>query len=174
MKKFRIKAGSHYSSSLLYHFGITFKDKIACRAKFDKSCLYDLKNVNNYDINKLFGFSTTFFHHNQSARIGWRRHDDTSIEVVSYTYRDHNRVPETLLGIVKPDQVFTSTIAETEKEYIYTFHSEDVFTRITDHKKSDKVLFKYMLFPYFGGDQTAPHDMLIYLDWIKIKDTFGQ
>lgn len=166
MKKFRIKSGSHYSWGL-HHFGITFKKKIACRAKFDKSCQYDLKNVNNYDINKLFGFSTTFFHHNQSARIGWRRYNDHAIEVVTYSYSNGKVVPETVLGVVKPDQIFTCTIEDTEKEYVYTFYSEDMFTRTADNKKSDKVLFKYLLWPYFGGNQKAPHDMTIYLEWIK-------
>lgn len=173
MKKFCIKAGSHYSWGL-HHFGITFRDKIAFRAKFDKSCLYDLKNINNLDINKLFGFSTTFFHHNQSARIGWRRHDNESIEIVTYSYNDHKRVPETLLGIVKPDELFTCTIEDTESEYVYTFHSRHTFTRISDKKQPDKVLFKYLLFPYFGGDQEAPHDMVIYLKRIRKKDISGR
>ena len=167
MKKFKINIGSHYSWGL-HRFGITFKNKIAARAKFDASCLYDLKNINNLDINKLFGFSTTFFHHNQSARIGWRRHNDNSIEVLTYSYNNHKRVQQTLLGIVKPDQLFTCTIKDNETHYVYTFHSEDVFTTISDKKQSDKVLFKYMLWPYFGGDQEAPHEMLIHLELVKI------
>jgi hypothetical protein len=165
MKKFRINKNFHYSWGL-HHFGITFKNKIAFRAKFDKSCLYDLKNVNNYDINKLFGFSTTFFHHNQSARIGWRRHDDYSLEIVTYSYNNGDRVDETLLGIVKPNQVFTCTIEDTETHYKYTFYSNDEFNSVLDEKKKDKVLFKYLLWPYFGGNQTAPHDMIMYIERI--------
>jgi hypothetical protein len=167
MNKFLIKANSHHTWGL-HRFGITFKNKIAFRAKFSNDCLYDLKNVNNYDINKLFGFSTTLWHHNQSARVGWRRHDDTSIEVLTYSYNNHKRIDETLLGIVKPDQEFTCTIEDTESHYVYTYNDGDKFNKVSDPKLSDKVWFKYLLFPYFGGDQKAPHDMTIYLKRIKI------
>lgn len=165
MNKFTIKANTHYSWGW-HHLGFTFKNKIAFRAKFSNSCLYDLRNVNNYDINKLFGFSTSIWHHNQSARVGWRRHDNNSIEVVTYSYYNHVRVPETILGIVKPEQEFTCTIEDTESHYVYTYNEGDTFKKVEDHKLRDKVWFKYLLWPFFGGDQTAPHHMILYIERI--------
>jgi hypothetical protein len=164
MKEFHIKQNTHNTWGL-HHLGFTFKDKISFKAEFDESCLYDLESVNNLDINKLFGFSTTLWHHNQSARVGWRRHGDDSIELLTYSYDNKKRIYQTL-GIVKPDQEFTCTIEDIETHYVYTFNDGNTFKKVSDPKLGDKLWFKYFLWPYFGGDQTAPQNMLIYLERI--------
>ena len=73
-----------------------------------------------------------------------------------------------ILGSVEPDELFYCSIEDTEEEYIYTFRKgfdpEPVIK--TDPKKKDWFIFHYVLFPYFGGNKTAPHDMKIFLDKI--------
>lgn len=170
MKTYLIKKGNHYSNGRL-NFGLTFKKKISFRAKFDSSCLYGaLGNNDEYDINKLFGFSTTWFHHKQSGRVGWRCIDGKNIQLLTYSYnKGKSEISEhDILGIVEPDEMFYCTIEDTEKEYVYTFKRgfDNEVVRKTDVKQKDWFLFHYKLFFYFGGNQPAPHDMIVYLDEI--------
>ena len=168
VKTYHIKKGKHFAGGL--HFGFTFKKSVKFRASFAESCLYDLKTVDNYDINKLFGFSTTWFHHKQSARVGWRCLDGEHIQLLTYSYNDSKRAIEEadLLGEVVPNQWFTCEIIDLEDSYeyrfSYEFDTEKRFITGRDKKQSDWFLFHYLLFPYFGGNCTAPQDMKIYLE----------
>jgi hypothetical protein len=167
MKTYELKKGSHSASGL--HIGITFKKKIEFRCKFDDSCLYgELGNGDEYDINKLFGFSTTWWHHKQSGRVGWRCIDGETIQILTYSYNKGKRdiKEHDILGVVKPGELFYCTIEDTEKEYVYTFKKgfdEEVVTK-TDAKQKDWFFFHYLLFPYFGGNKPAPHNMKIHLE----------
>lgn len=167
MKKYVIEEGDHFSNHG-FHIGLTFKNRIRFKAKFDSSCVYDLKDKHgydhNYDINKLFGFSTTYNHHNQSGRVGWRCLDNKTIQLVTYTYNNHHRLPESILGTVNVGDEFECSIEDIETDYIYTlkYNGETVVTRTP--KQPDKVLFKYLLWPYFGGNNPAPHKMTIYIE----------
>jgi transposase-like protein len=167
MKTYIIKKGKHSASGL--NFGLTFRDKIKFRACFTESCLYDLHSNDNYDINKLFGFSTTSFHHIQSARVGWRCIDKKHIELLTYSYNDSKRAIDEadVLGKVLPNQWFTCEIIDKEDFYEYRFfleNNKDMTVNIAhDKKQKDWFLFHYLLFPYFGGNKTAPHDMKILL-----------
>lgn len=166
MKEYLIKKGKHYPTGL--HLGLSFTKYIHYECMFDESCLYDIDGVDKYDINKLFGFATTFHHHRQSARVGWRCIDGENIQLVTYSYNDGFREPhETdILGVVKPNEKFRCSIVDLEQSYLYTFKMSDG-TRETffhDAKKPDWFLFHYRLYPYFGGNKTAPHDMIIYLN----------
>jgi hypothetical protein len=165
MKKFLIKKGSHSSSG--FHFGFTFKDRISFEAKFDESCLYTIDDNDKYDVNKLFGFSTTIFHHKQSARLGWRCLDGSNIQLLTYSYNDSKRDLKDLDVIceVKPDQLFFAEIIDLEDKYEYrVFLDTDDFIIKHDKKKKDWMPFHYFLFPYFGGNKTAPHDMKIFIE----------
>lgn len=165
MKKFLIEKGKHSAKG--WNVGLTLSRKLSFRAKLDDSCLYHFGDVDDYDINKLFGFSTTWFHHKQSARVGWRC-SGNKFDIVTYSYNNGVRSikDSDLLGTVEPGEVFYCTIEDTESEYIYTFQKgfdEHILTR-SDPKKKDWFFFHYLLFPYFGGNRVAPYDMSIYID----------
>lgn len=162
MKKYVIKKGEHDCRGI--HFGITFGRKVKVRAKFDKSCLYDLKSNENYDINKLFGFSTTYYHHNQSARIGWRCLDGVTIQILTYTYNMGERMEASILGSVKPGELFECSIEDIETDYLYVFTGGGYTNTVRVPKQEDKVIFKYLLWPFFGGNIPAPHDMILYME----------
>jgi hypothetical protein len=170
VKSYDILKGEHSSKGL--NFGLTFKHKIKFRACFTKSCLYDLKNNNNYDINKLFGFSTTWSHHRQSARVGWRCIDGNKIQLLTYSYNDSKRAIEEadMFAEVNIGDWFICEIIDLESSYQYRFSLEnDPQNRITvsnNPKQKDWFLFHYLLFPYFGGNEPAPHNMKIYLEKI--------
>jgi len=170
MKTFKIKKGKHYSQGI--NFGFTLKKHISFRCKFGKSCLYQFNDVDKYDINKLYGFSTTIFHHKQSARVGWRCLDGENIQLLTYSYNDGVRDidDEKILGTVKPDEEFLITIFDCESTYHYTFvkigelgEVDNFVVNQYDKKKKDWFIFHYFLYPYFGGNKTAPHDMEIYI-----------
>ena len=167
MKQYIIEKGKHSAKG--WNVGITLSKKIEFRCKFDSSCLYgDIGDGDNYDINKLFGFSTTWFHHKQSGRVGWRCIDGKHIEILTYSYNDGVRENKEsdILGVVEPDELFFCTIEDTEKEYVYTFQKGFDTNVVTkwDKKQKDWFLFHYLLYPYFGGNKTAPHTMRIQLE----------
>jgi hypothetical protein len=53
-------------------------------------------------------------------------------------------------------------IRETKTKYVFGIISEDSVKRI-DVIKTKNSWFGYNLWPYFGGNKTAPHDMRIEL-----------
>ena len=161
MATYTIKAGNHYSG---FHFGLTFANHVGFTCTFDESCLYHLGNTDDYDINKLYGFSTTYNHHHQSARIGWRSLDGKRIEVLTYSYKDSVRdTNDCVLGVVLPGQSFHCTITDTEQTYEYTVTLDGATTTASNPKSPDKVWFKYLLYPFFGGNEPAPHTMKMTL-----------
>jgi hypothetical protein len=167
MKEYLIKKGKHYPSG--FHLGLTFTKYIDFECMFSEDCLYDMEGVDKFDINKLYGFTTTFYHHRQSARVGWRCIDGENIQIVTYSYNDGFREPHEcdILGVVKPNEKFRCGIVDLETSYLYTFKMNDGTGETTffhDAKKPDWFFFHYLLFPYFGGNKTAPHDMVIYIN----------
>lgn len=149
-----------------FHCGLTFRREIHAKVSFDSSCLYDLKDSDNYDVNKLFGFSTSYFHHRQSARIGWRCIDGLNIQLLTYTYDKGKRQEPQLIKTVKPNRIFTASIFDNRVNFGFEVKiGEEIF-----HKRVMKTdswfPFRYYLYPYFGGNKTAPHDMIISVDRI--------
>ena len=167
MKTFKIKEGSHRSG---FHLGFTFKNSIKFECVFDESCLYSFPfgHKSYDDINKLFGMSTTWFHHKQSARIGWRCMDGNLIEILTYSYNDGVRKNEEhdLLGLVRPGEKFVCSITDKEDKYDFTFQKGSKSNYAYDAKQKDWFVFHYFLWPYFGGDTPAPHDMSLQLGLI--------
>lgn len=166
MKKYVIKENKHSSKlfGFLPHFGFTLKDIIKFSAKFDKSCLYDLHDEDNWDVNKLYGISTSYNHMIQSARFGWRCLDGKNIEVLAFVHDEHKFLNPQLLGVVKPDEWFECKIVVRDYSFFFSF-KKDGKTNITlINKKTKGWKFKYKLYFYFGGNKTAPHKMWM---WIK-------
>jgi len=165
MKEYIIKEGNHSSG---IHFGVTFKNSIEFTAMFDASCQYEFaeNDIDIYDVNKLFGYSTSWFHHIQSARIGWRCIDGTMFEILTYSYNGGKRSEPMVIGIVGPDQPFTCTINDVGDFFLYTFKAQgdkSVYV-MKDAKSKNWFPFKYYLYPYFGGNKVAPHRMHIAID----------
>ncbi len=155
MKEYNIKKSKH-SSGL--HFCPFFKNKLSFTAEFTDSCLYDLGNIDQLDINKLMGFSCGF-HHKNSARIGWRAKGDL-IEIVSYCYVNGVRILEETLGTVKPNEKFSCIIKDVGDIWMIQFKNAIGFSKVYVKKNSISSC-GYMLYPYFGGNNVAPHDMQI-------------
>lgn len=132
-----------------------------CIVKFDSTAIYTtLTPVNQLDINKLFGFSdNNDDHHQFSARFGWRW-SDNSLQLFGYTYNNGVRAFKKL-GTVKIGTENYCSIQVQGASYIFTLNDAvDSMARKSTTEKAKG----YKLYPYFGGDEPAPHDIHI---WIK-------
>ncbi len=147
---FFIKKGNHSSHGVFWMPKKTMHFYI----KFPESCIYDLGNENQLDINKLFGMSTTLDVHNTSFRFGWR-YNDGKIEIFKYTYvkkvRDY-----VLMGAVDINEWNSFKIDLTKDDV--TFYLNEI--KYNQKQKTKMPLLA--MYPYFGGDERAPHDIEIY------------
>jgi hypothetical protein len=129
--------------------------------KFDSSAIYTTQQSSNQgDINKLYGFSdNNSQHHLFSARFGWRWKNN-ALELFGYIYND-GTMSFTSLGTVAIGSEHQCSISVNEQNYVFTLNG--VSTTMPRSSKTIKAS-GYKLFPYFGGDESAPHEIKI---WIK-------
>ncbi len=130
--------------------------------KFDSSAIYTTTNPSNqYDINKLYGFSdNNSVHQKFSARFGWRW-SDKALHIFAYVYNDGIRISKEL-GTVQIGEENTCSVRVLDQRYVF------LLNKISDtlHRSSTTSAgVGYKLFPYFGGNEFAPHDINI-----KIKE----
>ena len=161
---YTINEGNHSANG--FNFGIHSNGKtVAKTVIFRPDCQYDLGNNNQADINKLYGFSVGLFQSNQynSARFGWRWSiPKQKIELLAYVYVNGVRINEWDQNIFITDVDLgmenRTSIEITPSSYLF---------KINDNSK---VMLPragsgagYNQYPYFGGDEVAPHTMNIVL-----------
>jgi hypothetical protein len=172
---FTIKKGCHNSNGFL-HKALNFinrKRVLNFRVYFHSSCEYDLGTIDQFDINKLHGFSLGFNHHQDSARFGWRSAGN-KIELFAYCYVSGNRMVEKICSITT-DEFYELKLRDTGTGY-YEFSVYNQFETILNTMYVSKQTgFKtgMKLWPYFGGNRTAPHDMQIQINQINETKIFS-
>ena len=132
--------------------------------KSDSSAIYSTKNSSNqYDINKLYGFSDNdSAHHLYSARFGWRWNDN-ALHLFAYIYNGGIRTSKEL-GTIQIGTENSCSIKVAGGHYIFSLNNiADTLLRSGTTGKGSG----YKLYPYFGGDETAPHDINILIKEIK-------
>jgi hypothetical protein len=156
---YRIAKGQHYSDHSL--FVKTEYSELRFLVQFDSSAFYTtVIPGNQYDINKLYGFSDNdSYHHEFSARIGWRW-SDNALRLFGYIY-NNSIVSYQELGIISIGPEHDCSIKIEGNQYIF---SVDGHTTAMPRTSPGTTAKGYKLFPYFGGDETAPHEIHI---WIK-------
>lgn len=171
MSTYKIKSGNHNSEGI--NFGIHFSNSTVYKnVTFSESCKYNLGNVNQFDINKLYGFSIGLFKPNSfnSARFGWRWNiDKQKIELFAYIYVNGIRVGQ---GCVDEDKIFLSDVNINQNVYtqISVIDNQYKFSVVENNNTVHKYFQRsgngagYNQYPYFGGDEVAPHDIIIQLD----------
>lgn len=150
---FNIRAGEHYS----YQSIDAFNDNILSFAfRFDESAIYDHQDSDQYDYNKLLGFTLGFDPHTNSARFAWRWNLEYEyIELAAYSYVDGNR-DMYLIGYCTLDEIYSGYIEDTDSSFIFKYQGT-----IYERLKTEKDKQKYYSYPYFGGQKTAPNDINI-------------
>ena len=140
MKKYVIRKGKHNVKrfpKILWNIRA-----INLCFRFDSSAIYKTQNpLNQNDWNKLFGFSRGYHHHN-SIRLAWRWNPKIEkIELAKYMYKKGSRSYE-IIGATDINQSKTVKLEFNEG-----------------------IPLCYLLYPFFGGDETAPHDIRIEIGY---------
>ena len=140
---------------------------------FTPSCLYDLKDEDQHDVNKLFGMSFNFFptcktltpHHINSARFGWRALlDNKTIQIVAYEYVDRVRRSTKVITEVEINEWYEYKMYWLDGTMYYTIKSTENPTIIfsTDYPIRKNLVLGYDLDVYFGGNEVAPQNIIIF------------
>jgi hypothetical protein len=161
-KTYLIKSGNHYHSGV--DLSIAPRSQYGWQVYFFEDTIYtSVTPVNQYDINKLVGTTdcwSLFSNHNNSARFGWNWDPTTKLmKIHAYTYVDKERQYSYITSI--PTKTVATLSLSVEGSF-YTFQVNNVTVKMPrgcDQKKMVGVAN----YPYFGGDETAPHDMHIWL-----------
>lgn len=157
--EYRILQGQQFCDKSIYQ--MVKYDSLSFIVKFDSSAIYQTTSKGNQDdINKLFGFSDNNAQHQQySARFGWRW-SNNALRIFGYVYNNGVRSFKDL-GIVDIGKDNYCSIKVSGKTYIFNLNGKSsTMSRESTTEKAEG----YKLFPYFGGDEAAPHTILI---WIK-------
>ena len=151
-----IKKGYHYSDGSQYK--TIGNDEMKFVVVFDSSVIYrSALPENQYDINKLFGFSDNGTdHHQYSARFGWRW-SDQALRLFAYVY-NNGKVESKEIGAVKIGDEINCVIRINASNYVFIMN--DLIIQMPRQSAGSKAT-GYQLYPYFGGDETAPHDIKI-------------
>ena len=154
-----IAAAGHYAAGNVYK-PISNQSEMRFMAWFDSSCIYTNADQGNLtDINKLYGFGDcNAGHQESSARFGWNW-NGKAIAIYAYCYSNNKREWK-LLGSVQPGQPSDMSIKVLPNQYIFRFNNK---TETMERSCSTDLIEGYQLYPYFGGDETAPHEMKIYI-----------
>lgn len=151
---FTIKENRHRSTTA---YNTTKTNHLTFKAIFDSSAIYHTDDpVNQYDVNKLYGLSDCGCDHSYySMRLGWRWLND-SLEVLWFKHM-HGIFTFDKITTINLNQPYDYSITFTDSSYIIC-----VGNLCEETKRScDGTYRKYYLYPYFGGDEKAPHDIKI-------------
>ena len=157
---YKIKKGNHRS---VYRYNRLSENKFDLECIFDETAIYTSEDpMNQYDINKLWGVSDCGKHHmKNSIRFGWRWLND-SLEILWFKHEEGDFTYDKIASIELNENIFLS-LNITEDEYELSVNGVTKTTTrpcSKDHKR-------YKLYPYFGGDEVAPHDITI-----RIKENY--
>lgn len=157
--KYIIRKGEHYADN--NSFQPVQYDQLKVIVKFNNTAVYQTSNPANQEyINKLFGFAdNNQQHHEYSARIGWNWARN-ALRLYAYVYNNgHLHFKE--ISHVDLDKEINYSIKIESNKYIFAVDNKtiEMSRKSTTEKGSG-----YKLYPYFGGDEAAPHEINI---WIK-------
>ena len=154
---YTIQQGAHYCDQSTIKSVRTSEMKFA--VKFDESAQYTTVIANNqYDINKLYGFSEGFDNQYNSARIGWNWYDN-ALHLHAYVYNKGVRMYEEIKTVAIGANIQCS-IKVSGSSYIFTVDGVQV---TMPRGLSTNSASGYQQYPYFGGDETAPHKITILI-----------
>ena len=153
---YKIKEGKHRST---FKIKYTKENSFDIQVKFDESARYtSYSPENQLDVNKLWGVSDCGTNHSEnSIRFGWRWDlNQEQIEILMYR-RLSSEFSFKSLGYVNPGDISYMSLNITNDHYYMSLNGvEDSISR-----NCSNPCRRYFLYPYFGGDEKAPHDITI-------------
>ena len=152
-----IPQGAHYADKTILK-QVELKE-LKFKVRFDSSAIYTTTvAANQYDINKLYGFSDGGDHHLNSARIGWGW-SNNRLRLYAYAYASGER-KFSEITTVPLGAIINCSIGVSANKYIFTVNG---IQRVLIRTTSSEVVTGYQLYPYFGGDEVAPHEVHIFI-----------
>jgi len=150
-----IRQGQHYCDQSTIKSVTTAEMKFV--ARFDSTAIYQtISLVNQYDINKLYGFTEGIDNQYNSARFGWRW-SEGALRLFGYVYK--NGVRNSLeIGNYNLNSDIICSIKLNGSSYIFTANGLSISL---PRGPSTLTASGYQQYPYFGGDETAPHTINI-------------
>lgn len=155
--------GEHYND--LRRFAIFTGDELRFNFKFDSTAIYQTSDPRNQaDWNKLMGFSDCgSLHQTNSIRLVWRWYQG-ELQIGEYRYQEGEREFSTLTS-VDLGRANTASIQAADGEYRIRVNEQ----KVTRPRYCDSRTPSYWLFPYFGGDESAPHIVNISVKHLQPK-----
>jgi len=162
---FLIKRGKNYSNQYIYKFlNILNTNRfLKYQVVFNNTCKYELPIDDQEDINKLFGYSLGFDHHKDSARFGWFYQDGT-IHLYAYVY-DNGVRKSKLIKNIDLNNTYILTLVDEGKNWLFSVDDGWSIVGQVRIEKSCDFKIGYKLWPYFGGNNPAPHDITIQMNY---------
>lgn len=157
--KYTIAKGEQYCDKNMYE-AVKYQ-QLSFSVRFDSSAIYQTNLASNQaDINKLFGFSdNNAQHHQYSARFGWRW-SNNALRLFGYIY-NKGVMSFKELGTIAIGSENSCSIKVNKDTYVFTLNGKET---IMPRESTTAIAEGYKLYPYFGGDELAPHTISI---WIK-------
>ena len=151
---FTIKENKHRSTTT---YNTTNSNYITFKSIFDSSTIYITDDpINQYDVNKLYGVSDCGCNHKQySMRLGWRWLND-SLEILWFKHM-HGTFTFEKIKTINLNQSYKYSITLEDSLYLICVDGMCVSTK----RSCNGTYRHYYLYPYFGGDEKAPHDIKI-------------
>ena len=151
-----IRKGNNFSDQTGFR-SVTVNGSMNFMARFDQSAIYTtIDPVNQYDINKLWGFSEGFSNSFNSARVGWA-YNNGALRLYGYVYAKGVRHSREITTVAIGTDVSCS-IRLNGSSYVFTVNGVSVsLPRGTTTTRASGL----QQYPYFGGDERAPQDIRI-------------
>jgi len=166
MKFYTIKKGEHSTGNRIPV--LTFSNTLSYKVRFNGTARYRTeKTTNMLDVNKLFGLSDKWtYHKTNSARFGWRYSPFTDkIQILAYVYSNGSRIIEHITNIdIDRTYEMRLTICDSSYNFLVKDNEHALYGTNLGRRESGVYSLKYRLFPYFGGDETAPHTITIEME----------
>ena len=156
--KYTIEKGKQFCNTNPYF--VTSYNELKFIAKFDSTAIYTTADPSNQDdINKLYGFAdNNSTHHKYSARFGWCW-SNNALRLFGYVYNNGVRDSKEL-GTIAIGKENNCAIKVTSTAYHFLLNGKiDSLPRTSSAIKGEG----YKLYPYFGGDEMAPHTINIFI-----------
>ena len=159
---YTIEQGLHYSDQAP-NVAVNYTEQ-KFMVQFDSSAIYTTIDPNNQgDINKLYGFAdNNKLHFEFSARFGWRWFNNR-LELLAYVYNNGIQTNQ-FIGAVNLGVPNQCSIKVSGNTYVFTLNGTSVtMNRASTTPKGAG----YKLYPFFGGDEPAPHKITIKIKELK-------
>lgn len=156
-RQFITRKGDHYSmprwSESMHGQTLMFD------ARFDMSAVYDFEDISiQSSKNKLMGFcDCNSLPHENSARFAWQWFNNR-LEIYAYCYASGNR-EEKFIGVVNINEYNHYELEFSSDQYIFRLNNQTPVIMKRGATCNTGVYSK--LWPYFGGQVAAPHDVTI-------------